>query len=355
MPNFGSPFPAGLQGYMATRQLNEQSSANNLRGAMGSMGMLAQIQKMQQEQQFRGEIAAAKTPEEQAAIAARFGGPDAIMRTMQGSLDRKATLDAAKLRADSDREQRLHEITLRGQEAIDRVREAAAQNRITREEADRREATMRENLVRLTANLRPPPPPRPIQLTKDAEGNQLIVNPDGTTRPLTTQGGGKPVGTSTAEGLSGEAAGKVAMADQAIMDLRGARSILFDKDGKMNRSVVAAMNIPLTAGMPGNADARSAYSRMQNAVSAKLRIETGAAATESEVRGILDRFLPKISDPESVAKERLDRLEEFMNITIDLTKGVRPGALRSRQPQQRRATDNQPVMKFDAQGNPINP
>ena len=131
-------------------------------------------------------------------------------------------------------------------------------------------------------------------------------------------------------GLSGEAAGKVAMADQAVTDIRGVRNILFDKDGKLDRSLVAAMNVPFSAGVPGHANARSAYSKIQNAVSAKLRIETGAAATESEVRGILDRFLPKVSDPESVVKERLDRLEEFMNTTIDQTKGVRPEHLRSR-------------------------
>ena len=131
-------------------------------------------------------------------------------------------------------------------------------------------------------------------------------------------------------GLAGESAGKIAMADQAVLDLRDARSLLFDDKGELNRGTVAAMNVPFTAGVPGNTAARSAYSKLHNAVAAKLRIETGAAATESEVKGILDRFLPKISDPASVAAERLDRLENFMNTTIDLTKGVRPDALKSR-------------------------
>lgn len=130
-------------------------------------------------------------------------------------------------------------------------------------------------------------------------------------------------------GLSGEAAGKIAMADRAVLDIQEARTKLF-KDGKMDRGLIAAMNIPFTAGMPLNEDARGAYSRLHNAVAAKLRIETGAAATESEVRGILDRFLPKISDTDQVVRDRLDSLEQFMNTTIDQTKGVRLDALESR-------------------------
>ena len=132
-------------------------------------------------------------------------------------------------------------------------------------------------------------------------------------------------------GLAGESAGKISMADQAIIDLRDARKLLFDEKGELNRGLVAAMNIPFTAGMPFNSAARSAYSKIHNAVAAKLRIETGAAATATEVEGILNRFRPAVSDPSDVARERLDRLEEFMNTTIDQTKGVRTGLLKSRQ------------------------
>jgi len=133
-------------------------------------------------------------------------------------------------------------------------------------------------------------------------------------------------------GLAGEAAGKIAMADQAVLDIRDTRNILFDSKGELNRSLIAAMNIPFTAGLPGHAEARSAYSKIHNAVAAKLRIETGAAATESEVKGILNRFLPKVSDPASVVTERLNSLETFMNTTIDQTKGVRMELLKSRKP-----------------------
>jgi hypothetical protein len=131
-------------------------------------------------------------------------------------------------------------------------------------------------------------------------------------------------------GMSAESAGKVAMADQAIMDIRGTREIIFDKDGKLNKDIVAAMNVPGTAGLPFNENARGAYSRMYNAVEAKLRIETGAAATEREIKSILNRFLPSISDSDKVAKDKIDRLEEFMNTTIDQTKGVKKELLKSR-------------------------
>jgi hypothetical protein len=66
-----------------------------------------------------------------------------------------------------------------------------------------------------------------------------------------------------------------------------------------------------------------ARSAIRNAVEAKLRIETGAAATESEVERTLARFLPTVADTPDSAKFKLDELEKFFKSSLSMTKGVK--------------------------------
>jgi hypothetical protein len=127
-------------------------------------------------------------------------------------------------------------------------------------------------------------------------------------------------------GLTPENAGKVAMSQQAVDGIGTVRGIVFDKDGKLNRGVVGAMNLPIVSGLPGNSQARIARSAIRNAIEAKLRIETGAAATESEVERTLARFLPTISDTDTSAKFKLEELEKFFKTSLSLTKGITPPA-----------------------------
>jgi hypothetical protein len=145
------------------------------------------------------------------------------------------------------------------------------------------------------------------------------LNVPGTNQPLTAKGTG-------ADGLTPENAGKVAMSQQAVEGIGTVRGIVFDKDGKLNRGVVGAMNLPIVSGLSGNSQARIARSAIRNAIEAKLRIETGAAATESEVERTLARFLPTISDTDTSAKFKLDELEKFFKTSLSLTKGIKPPA-----------------------------
>jgi hypothetical protein len=78
-------------------------------------------------------------------------------------------------------------------------------------------------------------------------------------------------------------------------------------------------------------------------VEAKLRLETGAAATESEVERTLARFLPTVADTEDSAKFKLDELQKFFKSALSITKGAKPKG----------STDTPQRMKFDAQGNPL--
>lgn len=308
--------PPGARGYLAAEQQAQESGTRNLANIGQITNIQGALQKLQQEQQMRAELAAADTDEKRAEVALRYGGPAAIM----SHLDRKEGREtrSADRAAQMDTQLRI------AKDKIDAGIEAARQRGEDQRTLFNMQLEGRKQMAQLAASMRQPPQPQPLQSVIGPDGKPILVE-----RAKAVGMQPAPTGAGEPAGLSGEAAGKVAMADQAVSDIRGARDILFP-DGKMDRAAVAAMGVPFTAGLPGHKGARDAYSRLHNAVGAKLRIETGAAATESEVKGILDRFMPRVLDDEQTAKDRMDRLETFMNTTIDLTKGVRPAALRSR-------------------------
>jgi hypothetical protein len=141
------------------------------------------------------------------------------------------------------------------------------------------------------------------------------------------------------DGQTPENAGKVAMAQQAITSVDEFRGRVFTEDGRLKRGVLAAMMTPGAAGMPGNEDARIAYSAIRNAVEAKLRMETGAAATEPEVQRTINRFMPTPFDTKASADFKLGELQKFFSTALGQTKGVRENP-------RRRASDSQPVVDF---------
>ena len=167
-----------------------------------------------------------------------------------------------------------------------------------------------------------PPVVRPEPQKPQPIGAGGLRLPDGTIVPPAA----KPEKPAAEAGLTPENAGKVSMAQQAVEGIGTVRGIIFDKSGKLNRGLVGAMNLPIVSGLPGNSQARIARSAIRNAVEAKLRIETGAAATESEVERTLARFLPTIADTPESAKFKLDELEKFFKGSLALTKGVKKPA-----------------------------
>lgn len=72
-------------------------------------------------------------------------------------------------------EQRAHDIQMQAQARLDQIREAAEQNRITREEADKRAAAVREDMIRLTAALRPPGTPSHGTIVNPEDPKQMIL------------------------------------------------------------------------------------------------------------------------------------------------------------------------------------
>ena len=168
--------PAGpLSAYLGVREANADAGNRDISGLLGQVQTMGLLQRMQQDQQnraridqFRTEIAAADTPEKQIAVATKWGAPKDVLDTISRSQDRKATIEAAQINRQTA-----------GEQAIERVREQALQGRITKEEADRREATMRESLLRLGAQLRPAATEHPPIVQTDDQGVTRLYDRSG--------------------------------------------------------------------------------------------------------------------------------------------------------------------------------
>ena len=160
----------------------------------------------------------------------------------------------------------------------------------------------------------------------DAQGNSVFFQPGRAGQPPKIVQGVKPAPKESEGGLTPENAGKVSMAQQSVESIGTVRNIIFDKEGNLQRGVVMAMNLPGVSGLPMNSQARIARSAMRNAVEAKLRLETGAAATQSEVDRTIARFMPTFADTKESAKFKLDELEKFFKGSLSLTKGIKKTA-----------------------------
>ena len=111
----------GLDGFIAAQEQGRAQDAAGLQQGVGLMGLLQALHKQKQEQQYLGALSSLPpdaTPEQTISAARPFMGPDALARMTQGSQDRKATLDAANIHAQALREQRLHELEIRGQQRL---------------------------------------------------------------------------------------------------------------------------------------------------------------------------------------------------------------------------------------------
>ncbi len=141
------------------------------------------------------------------------------------------------------------------------------------------------------------------------------------------------------KGLPGESAGKLTMIQQALRDLGDVEKLLFTEEGKgeLIKGLAAAANVPAGrafgigriipdvspfGGIETRTKARQINSKLNNALEAKLRIETGAAATQEEFDRLQTRFGITAFDTTASAKDKIKRLKEFMRgaiITIDPT------------------------------------
>lgn len=303
----------GLAGYLAKQQFDQQQEM----GQVQQMGALAQLQAQMQnqqrasqaqarEQEFRSALAGLgpnPSSEQLAQVAARYGTPDAIMKAQQSSADRAAQREAAIAQHRAMREQRMEELNAR---LAQQATTEAERNQLRRELAQM-QIDSRRDLMGLAASLRPAPQPRNLQLTTDAEGNQLIVNPDGTTTPLQAPGGiggvKKPVGTDKP---MTEFQGKAA--------LYGTRAAQSDKvlKGLEDKISTAGLAMGQSTGVVGNFLMSSEQRRVDQAqrdfVNAVLRQESGAVISDAEFANAKKQYFPQPGDdPNVVAQKRANR------------------------------------------------
>jgi len=113
--------------------------------------------------------------------------------------------------------------------------------------------------------------------------------------------------------LSSENAAKTAMLQTAKKAFKGARDLIFDKDGSLNRTNLfnAGFNTPFT-------DGRKLRNRMEFGIQAITRLETGAAMPPEEVENTRQRFMPTLGDTVDIANLKLKMFEEFLNGTLKL-------------------------------------
>jgi hypothetical protein len=132
-----------------------------------------------------------------------------------------------------------------------------------------------------------------------------------------------PAGTTEtlAKPILPERAGKQTLIEQAQANITDIKNAVIGPDGTIDRGLVFTMwgDVPLMGkGIPGT-EGRMTRARMEDASSAKLRLETGAQANEGEITGIIDRFMPSPFDDDATIKDKLTRMETFFNTALSKT------------------------------------
>lgn len=157
--------PPGLAGYVMAQQQNQQAGMNDIQQFGAIQGLMANAQKQQQEQAYRQELQSLgpnPTQEQLAGVASKYGGPDALMKAQQASIDKKsaaeaqaerqrATLEQQRLLAEAKLEQNskfaemMHEYRLsQAKTAEERAAETARHNKQIEAFQVQNAATMQE-------------------------------------------------------------------------------------------------------------------------------------------------------------------------------------------------------------------
>src|SRR3990167_425253 len=222
----------GLGGYIEAGQLDQNQQMGQLQQAGALMGILSKVRAQQEEQQLRGVLSQSggdPARAMKALVEAGTPGSLSLAAKLQGMMPKPAepyTLSPGAQRFGPDNkliaEAPNTASSERVQAQIEAARIRAEDQRLSR--AEQNQARM--EMIRLAASLRPAPQPRNLQLTTDEQGNQLIVNPDRTTQPLTTQ--------------TGEGVRKPVMADKPMTEFQG-KAALYGTRAAQSDKVLKAL------------------------------------------------------------------------------------------------------------------
>lgn len=118
--------------------------------------------------------------------------------------------------------------------------------------------------------------------------------------------GEKPVPTEKARMLALSGAGK--------KKAQKARTLLFNEDGTVDRGVINALKAPFDIASTGilGSKASAAYSAVREAITSKLRLESGAVISQAEIDEAMRQYLPGTMDTPEVAQGKLQGLIEVL-------------------------------------------
>lgn len=163
---------------------------------------------------------------------------------------------------------------------------------------------------------------------KPGSGTSVSVTPDGTVQ--FTQGRGaagkapsgyrwkedgrlEPIPGGPADKVSGEMAGKLAGIQQAFeQDIPLVKTKLFDDGGSLNRDLLIR-----PPGTEGFGETRNIRQAIQRALTAVLRMESGAAVPDSEVARYTDQYMPSFLDTDEGAARKIEALETRMTNAME--------------------------------------
>jgi len=111
-----------------------------------------------------------------------------------------------------------------------------------------------------------------------------------------------------------EQAGKTQQLEQAKAEVEAFAKGIIRHDGSVDFANVAKLvKLPFFApGIPFS-EGRKLRTLFSDATEARLRAETGAAATESEINRLRDRFIPRITDTSETIRLKIRLLRDFLN------------------------------------------
>lgn len=120
-----------------------------------------------------------------------------------------------------------------------------------------------------------------------------------------------------ATGKPAETAGKQAGIKVAKENLKDLNKLFFP-EGKLDRGLIAKMNVP-GGGLPFSTG-RDANLLISDTINSRIRLESGAAITEEELKRISKRFTPSVFDDARTVKLKMNLFNKFLdnaNLLLD--------------------------------------
>ena len=158
--------PPGARGYMIGEGQAQEAGQRNLANLTKATQLQGALQKMQMEQQMKAELAAADTPEKQAAVAMKYGGPQAIM----SHLDRKAQAEGRS----ADRKMQIDAQLKMASDKLEAGIAAARQRGEDQRTLMQMQLDGRRQMAQLAAGLRQAPAPSIVEIADPNDPTKAI-------------------------------------------------------------------------------------------------------------------------------------------------------------------------------------